>query len=192
MVHSERGHAHGCRRPGRQLAQGRAQSDPLGLRAPPGQRGEGIRAVRLSGPDGVVAQALGLGYQLHGVGRRPGAPVPELHADLHVLHGFLPETSWGNPSNPHQTSRSATRCPGGCAAQYRERDPDPPSSAYCILETYSSAYFSTSTSRAAIIVSGLSASSTSASIHGAHSRSVTPASSSFLYRSRSGKALTAR
>lgn len=48
---------------------------------------------------------------------------------------------------------------------------------YAILETNSSAYFSTSARRSESTFSGLVDSETSASIHGAHSRSVTPASS---------------
>jgi hypothetical protein len=70
--------------------------------------------------------------------------------------------------------------PGACNERNRVSNPAPERSRYDILEMYSSAYFSTSPSRAASIDSGLSASFTSASIHGAHSRSVTPASSSFL------------
>ena len=97
VVHGDGGHAHGGGRAGRQLAQGGTQADPLGLRAPPGQRGEGVGAVGLGGPDRVVAQALGLGDQLDGVGGRPRSPVPQLQSDLQILHGFLPRDVMHRP-----------------------------------------------------------------------------------------------
>ena len=87
MVEGDGGHAHGRRGPGRQLAEGGAQADPTGLRAPPAERGERIRAVGLGRPDRVEAQPLGLGHQLRCVGRRAGPPVAELQSELHVLHG---------------------------------------------------------------------------------------------------------
>ena len=90
MVEGDGGHAHGRRGAGRHLAQGGAEADPTGLRAPPAERGERIRAVGLGRPDRVETQALGLGHQLRCVGRRAGPPVAELQSELHVLHRFLP------------------------------------------------------------------------------------------------------
>ncbi len=78
MVEGDGGHAHGRRRAGRQLAQGRAQADPLGLGAPPAERGQRVGAVGLGRPDRVEAQPLGFGHQLRWrwpVGRSPSSRV---------------------------------------------------------------------------------------------------------------------
>ena len=60
----------GC---GRHLQDARAELDLFGERADPGERGEGVGAVRLGGPDGIEAEPLGLLRKLDAI----GAPAPQ-------------------------------------------------------------------------------------------------------------------
>src|SRR5205823_12096603 len=78
VVEGQGGHGRGRRRAGRELDEVGTQLDAAGLRAPPGQRTDGVRAVGLRRPHRVVAEALGLEDRLDGAGRRPSAPVPHV------------------------------------------------------------------------------------------------------------------
>ena len=42
---------------------GQAELDALGRRSPPCEGSQGVRAVGLGGPDGVIAEAFGLGHE---------------------------------------------------------------------------------------------------------------------------------
>src|SRR3712207_7829640 len=61
----------------------RSQAQPRGRRAPPGQRREGVGAVRLRRPQRVVAELLERANDAGGVLRGTGRPVAEAVADLH-------------------------------------------------------------------------------------------------------------
>ena len=87
MVERHRGHRRGRGTAGAHLHDPRPQAQPLGVRAPPGQRREHVAAVGLRGPDRVEAQALGLEHAVQRTGRRgsrrPVAGVqPELASSL--------------------------------------------------------------------------------------------------------------
>ncbi len=86
VVHGHGGHGQGGRRPGGELGDAGAQLDVRGPRAPPGQRGPGVAAVGLGGPDLIEAQPVGGGEQLGRVRRRPRAPVADGGGDPHFWH----------------------------------------------------------------------------------------------------------
>ena len=71
-------------RPGH-LHDRRAELDPRGLAAPPGQRGERVAPPRLGGEDRVEPGVLGRGDQLADALRGLCAPVAELQSELHGL-----------------------------------------------------------------------------------------------------------
>src|SRR5581483_1462021 len=64
MVEGDRGHRRGGGGAGGDLGGGGAELEPLGPGAPPGERRQAVRAVGFGGPDGVEAEALGLGDAL--------------------------------------------------------------------------------------------------------------------------------
>src|SRR5690606_6771845 len=71
------------RRAGGHLDHRRAEAQPRGPRPEPGERGEGVRPVRLGGPHGVVAEPLRQRDQLLLSGRLLAAPVSERQSQLH-------------------------------------------------------------------------------------------------------------
>ena len=65
--------------------------DPLGRGAPPGQRGERVRAVGLGRPHRVKAQPVGLEHGLGRARRRTARPVADVEPELEVVcHGSGP------------------------------------------------------------------------------------------------------
>ena len=62
----------------RHLHDAGAELDPLGVRAPPRERRQGVGAVRLGGPHRVEAEPLGLLDRLERAGRRAGHQYPVL------------------------------------------------------------------------------------------------------------------
>src|SRR5260370_34746631 len=65
-----------------------SELDPGGARSPPGQRGPGVAAVGLGGPDLVDPGAFGGFEELLGSGRRAGRPVTCGDGDPHL--GIIP------------------------------------------------------------------------------------------------------
>src|SRR5918997_1599402 len=85
MVQCQRVHGATGRRTSRELHDRRTEAYPLGLRTPPRQRREGIRAPRLGREHGVEAGFLGGANELAGVRGWLRAPVPQLQSELHDL-----------------------------------------------------------------------------------------------------------
>ena len=83
VVEGHRRHRRGRRSAGRHLGDGRAELDVLGARAPPGQRHQGVRAVRLGRPDRVEPQPFGLQDRRQRLRRRSRPPVPRVQPKLH-------------------------------------------------------------------------------------------------------------
>ena len=73
VVERHRGHRGGGRRARGDLRDRGAELDPLGRRAPPGQRHQRVRAVGLGGPDRVEAEPLGLAIDSAAPGGGPPA-----------------------------------------------------------------------------------------------------------------------
>ena len=164
---------------------------PAGGKAPTGTPPSGKRAAPRRGRQAQRHPAVGRQAQRH------PADAPDVVLDL--VGGGLRRRigSLSHPVEPvppgpvtvlprRSRGRARRRGEGDCRLAGRQaRAGGRPSHAtavcrrtrQCILETYSSAYLSTSARRRESIFSGLSDSDTSASIQGAHSRSVTPASS---------------
>ena len=93
VVQGERVHRDRGRRTPRHLHDRGAQPHPAGLVAPPGQRGEGVRAPRLGGEQRVEAGVLGGGDELADTLRRLCSPVAELQSELHVSASFRSHVS---------------------------------------------------------------------------------------------------
>ena len=92
VVHGQGRHGHGRGRAGRELAERRAQAHPLGARAPPGQRGQGVGAVGLRRPDASRSR-----------GGRPPPPAPWRRA------------AGPSPSSPAASRSSCPSCAGSCS-----------------------------------------------------------------------------
>ncbi len=86
VVERERVHRDRRRAATRHLHDRRAEPQPRGVLAPPGQRGEGVGAPGLGGEDRVEPRLLGRGDQLPHAVRRLGAPVAELQSEFHGRH----------------------------------------------------------------------------------------------------------
>src|SRR4051794_3292165 len=85
LVERRGGHRRHRGRAGRHLEDRRADLDPLGLPGEPPEDRRRVRAVGLGGPDGVVAEALGLEDDLELIGARQAeTPVADVHAELHA------------------------------------------------------------------------------------------------------------
>ena len=86
VVERHRGHRRRGRLARRQLHDPGAQPNVLGARAPPGQRREAVRAVRLGAPDRVDAEGVGCVDRLDHSRGRPLRPVAGVVAELQVAH----------------------------------------------------------------------------------------------------------
>ena len=83
VVEGHRRHRRGRRSASRHLGDGGAELDPLGVRAPPGQRHQGVGAVGLGRPDRVEPEPFGLQDRGQPLRRRSRPPVPRVQPKLH-------------------------------------------------------------------------------------------------------------
>src|SRR5262249_62357795 len=98
LVQGRRGRRGHRRRARRHLHDRRAEMDLRRLSADPGERGDGVRAVRLGRPDRVEGEPLGLVDEAH-VDGQPGPRVADVEAEPHDAAAQLPwkpyGTRWG-------------------------------------------------------------------------------------------------
>src|SRR5699024_4451921 len=86
----------------------RRQADPLGERAVPGQRREGVRSPGLGGEDGVEARLVRGHHEVGVIGGRLRTPVSELQGEFHA-HSVTHAAGAARPPPPKVTQKRLER-----------------------------------------------------------------------------------